>query len=109
MKTKEKETTNTYTGIADCHGIESFNLKEGSNQAILSIRANANDQRHAVVYEADMTDRLRDGVMRLLKSEDYGTALKFMRASAKEVRVAGGQRCADMFLNLPNPKLDPWA
>ena len=106
---KTKETTNTYTGIADCHGIESFNLKEDMNQAILSIRANANDQRHAVVYEADMTDKFRDGVMRLLNSGNYEEALNVMRVTASELRVAGGDRCAKMFLKLPNPELDPWA
>ena len=108
MKIKE-ENTQTYTGIADCHGIESFNLKSSSNQAILSIRANSNDQRHAVVYEADMTDKFRDGVMRLLNTGNYTEALNLMRVTASELRVAGGEHGAKMFLKLPNPDLDPWA
>jgi len=106
---KTEENTQTYTGIADCHGIESFNLKENMNQSILSIRANANDQRHAVVYEADMTDKFKDGVMRLLNTGNYGDALNVMRVTASELRVAGGARGAKMFLKLPNPELDPWA
>ena len=107
MKTKEK--TNTYTGIADCHGIESFNLKKNMNQAILSIRANANDQRHAVVYEADMTIKDREVLMASLNDGEYETALLYLKSSAKEIRVTGGKRAAKLFENIPNPELDPWS
>lgn len=107
MKTKEE--TKTYTGIADCHGIESFNLKEGNNQALLQIRANANDQRHAVVYEADLSDFDKEVILRLLKDEEFETALKYMSNESDELRVAGGERAAKMWKKIPNPELDPWA
>ena len=107
MKTKEE--TKTYTGIADCHGIESFNLKGDTNQALLQIRANANDQRHAVVYEVDLTDPVQEVVSGLLRDDEYGTALKYMNNEAMEVRVVGGERAAKMWTRLPNPELDPWS
>ncbi len=107
MKTKEE--TKTYTGIADCHGIESFNLKGDTNQAILQIRANANDQRHAVVYEADLSDFDREVILGLLKDEEFETALKYMSNESDELRVAGGERAVKMWKNIPNPELDPWS
>jgi hypothetical protein len=107
MKTKEK--TNTYTGIADCHGIESYHRIEDSNQGILCMRANANDQRHAVVYEADMTENDYDSMMLMLEGGEEQAALLYLKGSAKEIRVAGGKHAEKLFGNIPNPELDPWA
>ena len=98
----------TYTGIADCHGIESFNEHTDTRaQYILSVRAAANPQRHAVVYEADMK---RDDASLVLElcEENPETALKFMNSNAVEIRVVGGEHAAKLWGNIPNPKLDPY-
>ena len=99
----------TYTGIADCHGLESFNEKteDHKSQSYLVIRANANPQRHAVVYEADMSKEAADLVMNLCK-ENEATAFKFMNQIATEVRVAGGKQAAKLWKRIPNPELDPF-
>lgn len=98
----------TYTGIADCHGLESFNEHTDTRtQYFMSARANANPQRHAVVYEADMKRNDASLVVQLCE-ENPETALKFMNTNAIEVRVLGGQRAAKLWNNIPNPKLDPY-
>lgn len=98
----------TYTGIADCHGLESFNEHTDTRaQYIMSVRANANPQRHAVVYEADMKRDDASLVVQLCE-ENPETALKFMNSQAVEVRVVGGERAAKLWKNIPNPKLDPY-
>ena len=98
----------TYTGIADCHGIESFNEHTDTRaQYIMSVRANANPQRHAVVYEADMKQTDASLVLELCE-DNPETALKFMNSQAVEVRVVGGEHAAKLWENIPNPKLDPY-
>ncbi len=106
---KTKEDTKTYTGIADCHGIESFNLMEGTNQSFLLMRAGANPQRHAVVYEADLSDFDKEVILGLLKDGEFETALKYMSNESDELRVAGGETAAEMWRKIPNPELDPYA
>lgn len=98
----------TYTGIADCHGLESFNEHTDTRaQYIMSVRANANPQRHAVVYEADMKRDDASLVVQLCE-ENPETALKFMNSNAVEVRVLGGEHAAKLWNNIPNPELDPY-
>ena len=98
----------TYTGIADCHGIESFNEHTDTRaQYIMSIRAAANQQRNAVVYEADMKRDDASLVVQLCE-ENPETALKFMNSNAVEIRVLGGDHGVELWESIPNPKLDPY-
>ena len=100
------EDVKTYTGIADCHGIESFIPKGETPQGYLIFRAEANYQRHAVVYEADMKEEDATMVGNLIK-DNAETAFKFMNNTAVEIRLAG-QRAPKLWSNLPNPNLDPY-
>ena len=98
----------TYTGIADCHGLESFNEKtDGNAQYIMSVRAAANPQRHAVVYEVDMNEGDANLVVDICE-DCPEAALRFMNNNAAEIRVIGGERAAKLWNNIPNPELDPY-
>jgi len=48
----------TFIGIADCYGIESFLPLEGNEKQLgfLVMRAGANRQRHALVYQVELDD-----------------------------------------------------
>ena len=71
-KTTAKKTANKKTkrfvGIADCHGVESFIPFERANITNLHMRAEANPQRHAVVYSVDLTDGYVEQVNDLLET-----------------------------------------
>ena len=95
-----------YIGIADCHGIESFIPLAEGNATILSIRANANAHRHAVVYMAKVTQVQADKINDLMARGKYKEALQYLKRNVKDISV---QRGREKSWNLiPNPDLDPW-
>ncbi|MAF26019.1 hypothetical protein CL634_10680 [bacterium] len=102
--------TNTYVGIADAHGIESWNRIEdtsGQDRAFKQMRANLNRQRHAVYYEADMTEEGAQVVEGILKDGDWELALTHMKAEAETLRGVPGQEKS--WELIPNPDLDPYS
>ena len=98
----------TYAGVADCHGIESFNRKEDMDDMkrfYHILRADANRQRHAVYYEATI-EREHVGVVEAyLKAEQYENALECLKRVAIEFICMPEH--ADSLELIPNPQLDP--
>jgi hypothetical protein len=71
-----------FYGIADAHGIESFNpvtfnmetetlQVDPRELSIMVLRANANRHRHAVVYQAELTKEDARKINDLLSASDY--------------------------------------
>jgi len=101
--------TITVTGIADCHGIESMIEKEEAKESMffLSIRANSNRQRHAVLYEADLNQCGFDAVTAHIDNLDFKLALEALKVLAIEVRT--DPHHAKSWGMIPNSDLDPWS
>jgi formate-dependent nitrite reductase cytochrome c552 subunit len=102
--------TNTYVGIADAHGIESWNrIEDTSSQdrAMRQIRVNANRQRHAVYYEADVPEEHAKEIEEMLGKSQWETALLHLKKHAEELRGVRGQDKS--WELIPNPDLDPWS
>jgi len=97
-----------YYGIADCHGIESFKrFEEGNhNIGILQIRAQANDQRHAVVYIVALYPEMVRQINALLKKQQFKRALTFLKSTERIWFTES--RSERLWNNIPNSSLDPW-
>jgi len=99
-------TKTTYIGIADCYGIESFMPLAEGNVTMLSVRANANAHRHAVVYMAKVTQAQIDQINNLMSKGKYDLALKYIKRNVKDISVPRGR--TKSWNLIPNPDLDPW-
>ena len=100
----------TYAGVADCHGIESFQRKEDMNDQerfYRILRADANRQRHAIYYEASMDEKGAEVVSEFLENKDYEAALTCLKRVAIEFNCMPEH--ADSLKLIPNPELDPYA
>jgi len=101
-----------YKGIADCHGIESFVPRDDKkvSEGILSLRAESNRQRHAILYFAELTEATAKTVNREIDKGNYEMALMTLKAVAKKWWFPKGKE--KQYLNslelIPNSKLDPW-
>mgnify|MGYP003628148902 CR=1 FL=1 len=101
---------NTYVGIADAHGIESWNRKEDVSErdrCIKVIRADANRQRHAIYYEVKMGLEDAQTVEDILKDQDWVLALEKLKEFSKEFRTMPNHEKSIKLI--PNPDLDPWS
>ena len=115
-----------YNGLADCHGIESFRLEGILNISMLQIRASANPQRHAVVFQVKLKKELADYILSLIDKGEFIGALTIIKRSAKKdgVKIPNSDEwinntelslCKPLQVsesnwnNIPNPKLDPYA
>ena len=102
---------NTYIGIADCHGIESFMMKPkiindkviNNELALLKFRANANPQRFAVVYEVNLKSDEVKSINKFLDAQDWIGALKLLK-TFQGIKATDN----DMLKNIPDPMIDPW-
>ena len=95
-----------YIGIADAHGIESIMPESEASVGILSIRADANAHRHAVVYKVELSQTQVGQINKLMQDSKYVLALKYLKRTAKNIEV---QRGREKSWNLiPNSDLDPW-
>ena len=118
-----------YYGLADCHGIESFvhdlenemmdlfltgdDKKAKTNQQFaMCLRAQANAQRHAVVYRAKLPDAVATEIEDLLKKSKYVEALELLKDNAEEVMIGTygtTKKAAEKnWKMIPNPDLDPY-
>lgn len=118
-----------YYGLADCHGIESFvhdlenemmdlfmdsgdKKVKTSQQFAMCLRAQANQQRHAVVYRAKLSNDAAEHIEDLLKKSEYEGALEYLKDNAEEVMVGTygtTKRAAEKnWKMIPNPDLDPY-
>tara|TARA_B100000676_G_C17240079_1_gene418206 strand:- start:54 stop:359 length:306 start_codon:yes stop_codon:yes gene_type:complete len=100
---------NTYVGIADAHGIESWNRKEDvsdRDRSFKIIRADANRQRHAIYYEVKVEDKDAEVIEDILKDGDWELALEKVKEYAKEFRTMPNHEKSIKLI--PNPDLDPY-
>jgi hypothetical protein len=110
-----------YIGIADAHGLESFipareyNAEEErfsmNNKVVsfMSMRANANRHRHAVVYKADLSREDADEVYDLFEKGEYSEALSYLKDNANEVALIKSPGAEKSWNLIPNPDLDPFS
>ena len=101
---------NTYVGVADAHGIESWNRKEDvspQDRSYKIIRADANRQRHAIYYEVEMPEKDAQTIEDILKDEDWILALEKLKEYSREIRTP--QNHVKSLKLIPNPDLDPWS
>ena len=102
--------TNTYVGIADAHGIESWNRKEDvsvQDRSYKIIRADANRQRHAIYYEVEMAESDAQIIEDILADEDWVLALEKLKVYAVEFRTMPNHEKSVKLI--PNSDLDPWS
>jgi len=100
---------NTYVGIADAHGIESWNRKEDVSPTDMSykiMRADANRQRHAIYYEVKVAEDDAQTIEDILKDEDWILALEKLKEFSREFRTMPNHEKSIKLI--PNPDLDPW-
>ena len=100
----------TYIGIADCHGIESFLPMEGNEKHLgfLILRAGANRQRHALVYQVEM-DEMQSAIFKSVLSDgDYIKACAMLHDPSFIENVGVEQSMLASWDMLPNPRLDPF-
>ena len=101
---------NLYYGIADCHGLESF-IKEDSdmskNMNIMKVRADANEQRHAILYVTKLDTKNADFIEGLINKGKYKEALTYLKEVTKDIKVSGGEDAKKSLDVIPNPELDP--
>tara|TARA_B100001123_G_C15305890_1_gene1022669 strand:+ start:88 stop:405 length:318 start_codon:yes stop_codon:yes gene_type:complete len=101
---------NTYVGIADAHGIESWNRKEDVSDRDRSyqiIRADANRQRHAIYYEVDVEADDAQTIEGILEDQDWILALEKLKEYAQIFRTMPNHEKSIRLI--PNPDLDPWS
>jgi len=99
----------TRIGIADAHGIESYEFAEKLEKStidMLWIRAMANRHRHALVFRVVMSSKDDEKVMEFLKVGEWQKALTFVKEKNKKLEISQG--CEKSWALIPNPALDPW-
>ena len=124
----------TYFGLADSLGIESFlrlqdyshklmmkrlqGEKDAKNEANeitneLLMRANANPQRYATVFQADLEEKDAKIIKDELDKGNHKEALIYLKDAAKEIRLARGAGAGGdkqkMWNKIPvDAEDDPW-
>ena len=102
--------TTTYIGVADAHGIESFSEKEHTTDFERScriMRADANRQRHAVYFEADLDQAAMEVIQCHLDEGDYALALEWLKRLSLELRSMPQHEAS--WKLIPNIDLDPYS
>lgn len=108
-----------FYGIADAHGLESFQLSTFRNElegfaiepkqlSLLFYRANANRHRHAVVYQAEISKENAQDVQKLIDSGEYIEALILLKEVATEISLMKSPGAEKSWKMIPNPDLDPY-
>lgn len=130
----ESEETKFYYGIADCNGLESFLEAPGSlgtddelialgltdepsldtieyNRTVtmMALRCKFNNQRHAVVYSAELLESDAKTIEALLRLGKYEDALNYLKSEAVSIKLARGTgiNAERAWNKIPNPSLDP--
>ena len=109
-----------FFGIADAHGIESFNPStlpvdfgdtsvDNQQLSFMILRANANRHRHAVVYLADLDVQGAKEVNDLIKAGEYVGALEKLKEVAITISLAKSPGAEKSWKLIPNPDLDPYS
>ena len=101
-----------YYGLADAHGIETFepyvNRKDDSFP--YNMRAQLNRQRHALYFEIEIEKVDANIVKALLDKKDFIGAFKMVKKRAVIIGFPQENRSEyeKSWELIPNPKLDPW-
>ena len=109
-----------FYGIADAHGIESFrpvtyNVDTGDLQidsrelGMMSLRANANRHRHAVVYQVEIGVEATKAILALIKDGEFKEALVKLKEEAKTISLAKSPGAEKSWNLIPNSDLDPFS
>lgn len=123
------ELSHWFYGLADCHGVESFvhdlddssaalflnnkdSKEKNSKQFAMCLRAQANQQRHAVVYRAAIPQSRIAIIESYIENGDYAGALNEIKSCYTEIMLGTyGTTKAEAKRNwekIPNPRLDPY-
>jgi hypothetical protein len=112
-----------FYGIADCKGLEAFmpivpKVNSGWVSAsvdeykkeigIMTLRANANRHRHAVVFLADVSADVAGEISDLLDEGEYEEALIYLKDNADSISLARSPGAEKSWGMIPNPDLDPY-
>jgi hypothetical protein len=106
----------TFRGLADAHGIEFFKSTEQLSEMedkeeqhfnfVVKLRAEHNRQRHAVVFQAEVSDKAEGLIQKAIEEGDFVGALDTLKAYATTIQVEEGWEKS--WGLIPNPELDPW-
>ena len=104
----------TYCGIADAHGLESFMECEGVGHApfVITMRAQLNRQRHALVYWVELTDykaeEMNEAIKQAQEDNNWHTPLLLLKNPDFAESVAFEKSMKNSWEMIPNDKLDPY-
>ena len=101
---------NTFVGIADCYGVESFLPLEGNEDKLgfLMMRARANRQRHALVYQVELDENREARMKEALEDGKYLFACDMLHDPAFIENVGVEVEMLPSWEMIPNPRLDPY-
>ena len=101
-----------YYGLADAHGIETFEpySNKTTDKFPYNMRAQLNRQRHALYFEIEIEKVDANIVKALLEKKDFIGAFKFIKKRAVIIGFPEKDRSAyeKSWELIPNPKLDPY-
>ena len=105
----DKDVKVMVVGVADCHGLESCDLKvECLGPLYYELRAASNQQRHAVAYLAEIQLKHVETIDALLDAGKNADALAVFRDYAGEIRLADNTGAGESWGKIPDSSLDPW-
>jgi hypothetical protein len=114
--TEQEITTALYYGIADAHGVESFetdtniDVPDKRTKGMMMMRAELNRQRHAIYYEVRIEKHDAFMINALLDKGEFIKAFKIIKKRAITIGFPENRRknYENSWELIPNPKLDPW-
>lgn len=104
----------TFCGIADAHGLESFMECEGMGYAPMTItmRAQLNRQRHAMVYWVELNDeqveQMNEAIEQAKQDSDWHKPLLLLKDPDFIDSVAFEDSMKNSWDMIPNDRLDPY-
>tara|TARA_R100000995_G_scaffold77602_1_gene47750 strand:- start:406 stop:762 length:357 start_codon:yes stop_codon:yes gene_type:complete len=104
----------TYCGIADAHGLESFQECEGVGSAPITItmRAQLNRQRHAMVYWVELPDdkaeQMHEAIRQAQADGDWHEPLLLLKNPDFVEHVSFEDSMKNSWDMIPNDRLDPY-
>mgnify|MGYP001326849742 FL=1 len=102
--------TDTYVGVADCYGIESFHNKDDTtpfDRHCKIIRADANRHRHAVYFEAELDPPAIKLINESLSRDDWAMALEWLKSMS--LALVSLPQHEQSWKMIPDIDLDPYA
>jgi hypothetical protein len=112
-----------FYGIADCKGLESFlpvvpkidggwvsgNIEDYKKEmGGMTLRAQFNRHRHAVVFLVEVGEEVAGEVLDLLDDGEYEEALVVLKEGADKISLARMPGAEKSWKMIPNPDLDPY-